>query len=159
MHAETTLHWVISCVSHTFERLVASSHDSTLSAIFNISPEHALEHLFMCSFFFTHRTILDFSFSFPLFSLALRLLLLLPSFIPLVGVSKVSYKFFWVWDYFLTHKSQAIIKPWAELSKITSTPCPTLSGRGQDAFTSCGTTAPTIASINPIQRPSLHRGI
>ena len=51
-----------SCVSHTFDRLVASSHDSALFAIFNISPEHALKHLFMFSFFFTHRTILDFSF-------------------------------------------------------------------------------------------------
>jgi len=50
--------------SHTFERLVASSYDSTLFAIFDISPEHALEHLFMYSFFLTHRTILDFSHNF-----------------------------------------------------------------------------------------------
>ena len=57
---------------HTGERLVASSHDSTLCAILNVGPEHALEHLFMRSFFFAHRTMLDCFLPFPLFSLLER---------------------------------------------------------------------------------------
>jgi len=60
-HLKAQIASVFMTESHTFERLVASSHDSTLFAIFNISPEHALEQLFMCSFLLTHRTILDFS--------------------------------------------------------------------------------------------------